>query len=252
MAKTVKRPEIFYAEILDLFLQHNAPFMVGGTYAFTAYMDIVRPTKDMDLFCPVDDYPKLLKIASDAGYHTEVLDQLWIAKIHEDKLTVDIIFAEGNGLEKVDTTWLQHARQGEVLGHQVKLMPLEEMLRSKTYIQNRERYDGADVAHLILRYGRTIDWKLLQQKMEPNWEILFAHLINFSFVYPNDIHLIPDWLIQEYSKRLREKFAKPVNEKEKVSRGLLLSWNYRVAVEKWGYKPISPFFSHDYDKQYKK
>lgn len=175
------------------------------------------------------------------------MDELWIAKVHENGFTSDIIFAEKNGLEKVDEIWLKHARLGEVVGHQVKLMPIEEMIRSKAYVQNRERYDGADVIHFILRYGKSIDWKLLQQRMEPNWEVLFSHLINFSFVYPNEIHVIPKWLITEYSKRLGEKFTNSVDEEEKVTRGLLVSWNYRIAVEKWGYKPISPFFKNKYD-----
>lgn len=244
--KPVKGPEEFYGHLLELLLSHNIPFMIGGTYAFVAYIGIARPTKDMDIFCKVDDYPEMLRLAAKEGYETEIQDELWLAKIHKGDYTVDLVFAEKNGLEKVDDNWYKRARQGEVFGHQVKLMPIEEMIRSKAYIQNRERYDGADVIHLLLQYGKTMDWHLLQDKMEPNWEVLFAHLINFSFVYPNEIHLIPEWLIAEYSKRLQEKFNKPVEQNDRVTRGLLISWNYRIAVEKWGYRPISPFFTGDH------
>ena len=34
----------------------------------------------------------------------------------------------------------------------------EETLWSKAFVMERERYDGADVAHLILAHGERLDW----------------------------------------------------------------------------------------------
>lgn len=247
--KSKKSPEEFYSKLLDILLEKNIPFMIGRTYAITAYTGIKRPTKDMDIISTVEDFPRILKTFSDIGYHTEILDENWIAKVREGNYYTDIIYAEKNGLEKVDRSWLARAGQGEVFGHIVKLVPIEEMINSKAFIQNKERFDGSDVINLTLRYGKTINWKLLKEKMDPNWEILFAHLINFVFVYPNDIHYIPTWIIEEYIQRLQKKFTQKPDEKDKVTRGLLISSQYRVAVEKWGYRPISPFLGTKYEQR---
>jgi hypothetical protein len=248
-----KNPEQFYSDLLKIMLSKKLPFMVGGTHALTAYTGIVRETKDIDIITTFEDYPKILKTLSDEGFETQLHDHFqesdWIARVFKDSFFADIIYAEKNGLEKVDTSWLERAGEGEVFGHMVKLVPVEEMIRSKAYIQYKERFDGSDVINLIQKYGKTIDWKLLRNKMEPNWEILFAHLINFVFVYPNDIHDIPVWLIEEYSERLKKAFEKQSNETNKVTRGLLISTQYDVAVKKWGYRPISPFFNNLYEQR---
>lgn len=41
------------------------------------------------------------------------------------------------------------AAAGDVLGIPVQLCPPEEMLWSKSYVMERERYDGAEVMHLL-------------------------------------------------------------------------------------------------------
>ena len=73
--------------------------------------------------------------------------------------------------------------------------------------------------------------------MEPHWELLFAHLVNFIFVYPSDKAIIPQWVLEDYLKRAQTEFLKDP-EGERVTRGLLISSQYEPAVVKWGYKPI--------------
>lgn len=228
----------FYKHILRLLDKQHIPFMVGGTYAFTAYTDIFRPTKDMDIFSTPEVYPSILKIANKAGFLTELLDERWIAKIHEKNFTTDIIFAEKNGLNKVNQSWFAHSPTGSVLGYTVKLMPLEEMILSKSFIQNHNRYDGPDVIHLILRRGTMIDWHLLLTLMDPYWEVLFAHLINFSFVYPTNRNIIPKWVMETMTDRLKLLLSEPETH-DRVTRGLLFSMEYKVSIEQWGYQDIS-------------
>ncbi len=43
--------EAFYAESLRLLTESGIPFLLSGTYAVCAYTGIVRPTKDLDVFC---------------------------------------------------------------------------------------------------------------------------------------------------------------------------------------------------------
>ncbi len=234
---THEKAEKFYSNFISLLLEHDFPFMIGGTYAFSAYTGITRPTKDMDIFTTTEDYPKLLQVANDSGFETELYDKEWIAKVYQDKFFIDIIFSEANGLRKVDKTWFEHARQGEILGHLVKLMPIEDMIRSKAFIQYKERYDGADVINLILKYGKTLSWQLLLERIGPYWELLLGHLVNFYFVYPLERNIIPQQVLQELVNRFQDKLRKNVR-REKITQGLLISSEYEVVVSKWGYKPV--------------
>lgn len=233
-----KTATAFYGELLDLLLRNNVPFMIGGTFAFTAYTGIERATKDMDIFATQEDYPKILRICSEAGYETVIHDEHWIAKIKSDKYFTDVIYAEKNGLVRVDKDWLKDAHLGTLFNHQVKLVPPEEMIRSKSYIQHRERHDGADVVHLILQIGKALDWEAILQKMEPHYEVILSHILTFLFVYPSEKELIPQWVLDKLLKRAQEEFAKPPLP-DRITRGLLISSQYEPGVTRWGYKPVT-------------
>ncbi len=58
------------------------------------------------------------------------------------------------------------------------------MIWSKAFIMERERYDGADIAHLILACGRDLDWRRLLGRFGRRWRVLLSHLVLFGFVYP--------------------------------------------------------------------
>jgi hypothetical protein len=45
-----------------------------------------------------------------------------------------------------------------VLGVPVRLCPPEEIIWSKAFIMERERYDGADISHLIRACQGRLDW----------------------------------------------------------------------------------------------
>jgi hypothetical protein len=40
-----------------------------------------------------------------------------------------------------------------ILDTPVRIAPLEEIIWQKAYIMERERFDGADIAHLLLKCG---------------------------------------------------------------------------------------------------
>jgi hypothetical protein len=79
-----------------------------------------------------------------AGYRTEVSFPHWLAKAFGDDGFVDVIFSSGNSVAEVDEEWFTHASQDEILGVPVSLCPAEEMIWHKGYVQERERFDGAD------------------------------------------------------------------------------------------------------------
>lgn len=227
--------EKFYKEVLRVLNKNRLRYLLGGTYALTAYTGIKRKTKDLDLFCRASDHTKFVKVLKDAGFKTEIRDARWLAKVKKGRHYVDLIFGRRTQIVVVDETWFEHARNTEFLGEKMKLVPVEEFIWEKSYIQSKEGYGGPDINHLILKYGKTMDWKRLLRRMEAHWELLLGHLINFRFVYPSDRSIIPKWLMRELIRRLQEQLSLP-HPKDKVTRGNILSGSqYDTDIKEWGY-----------------
>lgn len=214
--------------------------MIGGSYAFMHYTGLERDTGDIDIKIPHEVYPTILKELSESGYNTELADiqHVWIAKVTDAKgFYTDLIFAERNGLYNVEKSWFERSTQGKVLGHSVQFEPVEEIIRSKCYVRNRDRDDSGDVVHLILQQGKSVNWEILMQKMAPHWELLLSTIVLFLFIYPSERTVIPNWVVQDLATKLEERISHPPT-KSKITRGLLLSQDYEVGVSNWGFKPI--------------
>jgi hypothetical protein len=237
--KQKEKAEAFYNEILEVLLDKNLPFMIGGTFAFNEYTDLDRPTGDIDIKTTTKDYPRLLRALARAGFETELseIELKWLAKVKKGDFYTDIIFAERNGLHKIDQSWLDRSRLGTVLGHEVKIEPVEELVRSKMYVQNRDRNDMIDVVNLLLKQGKSMDWNLLYQKMEPHWELLMSAVLTFIFVYPSERNNVPTFIFDKLMDNLKERLSHDPTP-DKITRGLLLSNDYEVGVSKWGFQPI--------------
>ena len=82
----------------------------------------------------------MLDICAAAGYQTRVRFPHWLGKVSHDNHVIDIIFSSGNGLCTVDEDWFKHAVSGEVFGLPVRLCPPEEMIWSKAFVMERERF----------------------------------------------------------------------------------------------------------------
>lgn len=230
--------EKFYQNVLGSLLKAKIPFMVGGTYAFSAYTGIKRKTKDLDLFCKTSDYPRILQLLQDEGFKIEITDARWIAKVKLEKFFIDFIFGTAHGVVSVDDTWLQLSRPAEVLGKKVRLIAPEELIWSKSLRGGRDRYEGPDINHLILKKGARMNWWRLLIRMEPHWEILFARILEFRFVYPSERGIVPIWLLEELISRVKNELTMPL-PREKVCRGTLLSReDYRVDIDEWGFKDV--------------
>jgi hypothetical protein len=227
----------FYTEVLTILNEHDLKYMLGGGFAMYHYTGIDRDTKDLDIFCKAGEYPKILKLMADKGYQTELTDVRWLAKIFNGVHYIDIIFDTVNNICKVDQTWYDHASDGEYNGVAVKFMPAEELVWCKLYVQNRERYDGADINHLLLKQGETLDWKRILFRMDQHWHLLLAQLLIFQFVYPADYHqIIPKWLFDELVEKATEQYDIPASI-EKVCRGPVIDQTqYEVDIKEWNYK----------------
>ena len=99
----------------------------------------------------------------------------------------------------------------------------------------RNRHDGVDIVHLILKQREAIDWQRLIMYMSPHWEVLLCHLLMFRWIYPSERDAIPDWLLDDLLERLSRQREGPPSA-TKLCRGRLLSSSdYRSATEKWGF-----------------
>ncbi|HEX9990054.1 MAG TPA: hypothetical protein VGE45_16470 [Chloroflexia bacterium] len=226
----------FYRHVLSVLAEAEVPFLLGGAYALYCYTGISRDTKDLDVFVRPGDVQAALRALSNAGYRTEMSYSVWLAKAYHDDLFADIIFGSGNGVAIVDDGWFEHASEGEVLGMKVKLCPPEEIIWSKGFVMHRERYDGADVAHLLLACGKGLDWHRSLRRFDEHWQILLNYLILFNFIYPSERGLVPTWVMDQLVARLQRELSTPP-EAERVCRGMLVSHNqFKIDVAKWGFE----------------
>lgn len=222
MQKPGPKTKEFFRTVLRAFNEWNVPFLVGGGYAMSFHTATERPIRDLDLFVLPSDFDRVLERFEGAAFRVERLFPHWLGKIYKGRAYVDVIFSSGNGVATVDETWFEHASQAEVLDVPVRVNPVEEMIWSKAFVMERERYDGADVAHLILECGRTLDWSRLLDRFGANHLVLLNHVVLFLFVYPSERDRIPDWVWDRLLAGLDQE-RRNSNEAGRVCRGALLS-----------------------------
>jgi hypothetical protein len=230
----------FYREAMRAFDEAKLPFLVGGAYAYARYTGIERHTKDFDVFVRPEDFDSALEVFLRKGWKTERTFSHSLGKGYLGEDFVDVIFSSGNGVARVDEQWFEHAVEETVLDHPTRLIPAEEMIWSKSFIMERERFDGGDVAHVLHARAGELDWDRLLRRFDPNggWRVLLAHLILFGYIYPGDAHLIPNRVIETLNERLRRETAEPAGEaKSRLCRGTILSRSqYLVDTHLWGYE----------------
>jgi hypothetical protein len=230
--------EAFYVEGLNLLARSGEPFLLSGTYAVTAYTGVVRPTKDLDVFCKAGDCPRILAYFRARGFDVSVEDERWLARVIRGRFFFDVIFNGKCASIPVTDAWFEAAPLMEIYGTPVRVTPPTEMIWSKMYVQDRERFDGADIAHLILKQHAHVDWTRLLSLMEPHWEVLLAHLLNFRYIYPADRDAVPAWLFRELLSRLMVQLDAPL-PRTRICRGRLFSpIDYAPDVFDWGFADI--------------
>jgi hypothetical protein len=226
----------FYRDSMQLLQRERVPFLVGGAFAMALYTGIARNTKDFDLFVKAADVDLTLETFQRHGYRTEKTHPHWLAKALRGEDLIDIIYRGGNGLCEVDDSWFARAPTQEVLGISAKICAPEEIIWMKSYIMERERYDGADVAHVIKSVGDKLDWRRLIDRYGPNWRVLYAHLVLYGFIYPAERSQTPQWVMEELAARLALE-TKQHDGSEKICYGSILSrQQYLTDIGPWGYK----------------
>jgi hypothetical protein len=240
----------FYRDVLTSLDRADVPVLVGGAFAFSHLTGIQRPTKDFDLFVRREHIERALSTLAEAGFQTELTFPHWLGKARSDEFLVDLIFGSGNGVAPVDDAWFDHAVQAEAVGVPVWICPAEELLWSKAFVMERERYDGADVIHILRARGRRLDWARLMDRFGAYWRVLLFNLVLYGFVYPGEEPPAPRWVMDTLIDRLNAETNGPPCE-ERICRGTLISREqYLVDILEWGYvdarmAPRGPMSAHE-------
>src|SRR5262249_49926674 len=200
---------VFYRKVLGILSRASVPFLMGGGFALEFYTHLGRGKKDMDLLIKREDLEEVFEAFNKSGFKPELTFSHWLGKVYCENDFVDIIFNSGNGLCEVDDLWFKHAVCGEVFGFPVKFCPPEEMIWTKAFVMERERYDGADVMHLLYKCSEQLDWTRLVTRFDSHWQVLLSHLILFGYIYPSERQRIPHSVLQQLLARLDNEFDRP-------------------------------------------
>jgi hypothetical protein len=219
-AASGSRAEVFYRRAFEILDRADVPFLIGGAFAQSRHTQRDRDTKDLDIVVRRRHVERVLDAFSTAGYRAELPFPHWLAKIHDGDRYLDVLFGSGNGVVQVDDEWFTYAVDADVMGTTQLMCPAEEHLWSKAFVQERERFDGADVLHLLHACASRLDWDRLLSRFGSNWPVLFSHLVLFQFAYPDRRDVVPRWVIEELTRRLR---CQKTEREEHVCHGTVLS-----------------------------
>jgi hypothetical protein len=221
-----------YQQVVQGLLQAEVPFAISGGFAFQRHTGIWRATKDLDLVMTPDAVSRAFDVLRDEGFETYIQDPVWLAKARRGDYFVDIITGVGNATLAVEQDWIDRAIPDEVLGIPCRVLRAEELIASKLFVTRRERFDGADIAHLIRSCGAQLDWRRLLRLAGPYWQMLFWHLVLFDYIYPSRKVLVPEsvWneLLLHFSLRLQN------SANNEPSRGSLIDPKmFAIDVNEW-------------------
>jgi hypothetical protein len=99
----------------------------------------------------------------------------------------------------------------------------------------RERFDGADIAHILQSWADKLDWPHLVRRFGPDWRGLVSHWVVFGYIYPGKRDKIPTAIMDDLIARLQSE--KPASEANRICNGTLLSRKqYLLDVQERGFR----------------
>ncbi len=229
------KQEQMFVEAMETLNAANVPYAVSGAFALHEHTGIWRSTKDLDLFLPSREVPKALKALEQKGYTGEVTDPVWLAKAWRDDYFVDLITGMSNAVLRVDDSWMKRSIPATVLGVPTCVLAAEELIASKIFVTRRERFDGADVAHLIYAMRDVLDWRRIFDLVNDHWEMLLWSLIFYRYVYPRHANEVPRSVWHQLLERFERDLMDP--KLDAPFRGSLIDENmFAIDVQEWGHE----------------
>jgi len=230
--------ECLFREVIQLLEDNQIRFAVSGAFALHEYTGIWRDTKDLDLFLPAEEAAHALRVLQRANLETEIADPVWLAKAWREGFFVDLITGMSNAVVRVDSSWIQRALRTQILdGVSVCVLQPEELIASKIFVTRRERFDAADICHIIYGTRGKLDWRRLLRLLGEHWQMLLWHLVLYHYVYPADTEAVPDGVWEELLQRFKIELAHP--NKALEFRGSLIDEKmFAIDVLEWGKRDI--------------
>src|SRR6266404_1534713 len=224
--------EALFREVLQLLNDKQVPYAVSGAFALHQHTGIWRNTKDLDLFLTAKNATRALEVLKEDGFSTEVVDPVWLSKAWRDGFFVDLITGMSNGIITVEDSWIEGSARAKVTGVQTRVLAAEELIASKMFVLFRERYDGADIAHVIHGTRGQLDWDRLLHLAGEHWELLFYAMNLFKYVYPSKTDFIPRKIWEAMLERTRQAIENP-DPKAQFRGSLLDERMFAIDVQEW-------------------
>lgn len=243
--KTFESEKSVFRDAIVALNRARISYVLGGAFAIYYHTGIWRDTKDMDVFLLPQDIGKALGALRHAGFTAAIEDEHWLGKALKDGYIIDLIFGEGNWTHPVDREWIDRSHPARLLEEPVHVAAIEELIWSKAYVASRDRFDGADIVHLIRASKGAIDWHHLLDRFGPHWQLLLAYVNLFLFVYPGDRRYVPAWVLHRLIDNLQDQMAEPV-PREKLCRGTLLDrLSFLEDIDKLGYRDAREIYARE-------
>lgn len=231
--KFAPEQERLFQEVLRLLNEKQVPYMVSGAFALQKHTGIWRNTKDLDLFVSPEHQKLALGYLQEAGFECEICDPVWLAKARRGDYFVDLITGMSNAVIMVDRSWIERSIPAEVLGVETRVLAAEELLASKLFVLFRERYDGADIAHIIFASEGRLDWNRVLELVGEHWELLLSVLVMFHYIYPTSGEFVPRDVWDDLMARMQRELTNPTSRHD--FRGSLLDEKmFAIDVKEWG------------------
>lgn len=222
-----------FQQVLTLLGQNRIPCAVAGAFALQAHTGICRDTKDLDLFLTAGNAAIALALLRREGFDCEVCDPVWLYKAHRNGFFVDLITGMSNAAIAVQDSWIERAKPVVIHAVQTRVLAAEELLVSKLFVTRRERFDGADIAHIVYGTHGKLDWQRILALAGEHWEILFWSLVFFHYAYPAQSEYVPREVWQGLIDRFQNAVFRP-NPRQKFRGSLIDDKMFAIDVREWG------------------
>jgi predicted nucleotidyltransferase len=159
----------------------DVPYLLIGGLASTV-LGRARSTEDIDLLVFQDDAKRALQALAGAGFETEETNPEWIYKANRDGIEIDLIFWLKGDIY-LDDEMLSRAREGDVDGVPVKVVPPEDLIVIKAAVHDEQTpRHWHDALGVIAEHD--LDWDYLGRRARHAARRVLALLI---YAQSNDL-----------------------------------------------------------------
>ena len=140
------------------------PFLLAGGLASWARGG-PQTDHDVDFFVRPEDADAALQALADAGLKTEKPPERWLYKAHdEDGTLIDLIFRPSGG--PVTEDYFTHADELEVMGVDMLVASLADVMTTKLLALNEQDPDFTSVLEISRMLREQVDWDLVRDRTQ--------------------------------------------------------------------------------------